>query len=87
MLTYVAIGLIAIAVLGILALLIYYRVKQKRYMQNAALFNKDKLLVKERTNYKELFDKIYQSVYLTFVKMPIIKNIWKMVLYSIKTNY
>lgn len=73
MLTYVAIGLIAIAVLGILALLIYYRVKQKRYMQNAALFNKDKLLVKERTNYKELFDKIYQSVYLTFVKMPILK--------------
>ena len=73
MLTYVAIGLIAIAVLGILALLIYYRIKQKRYMKNAVLFNKDKLLVKERTNYKELFDRVYQSIYLTFVKMPIIK--------------
>ena len=39
MLTYVAIGLIAIAVLGILALLIYYRIKQKKYMKNAVLFN------------------------------------------------
>ena len=73
MLTYVAIGLIAIAVVGILALLVFYRIKQKKYMKNAVLFNKDKLLVKERTNYKELFDRVYQSIYLTFVKMPIIK--------------
>lgn len=73
MLTYVAIGLIAVAVIGILALTIYYKILKRKYTKNSALYNKDKLLVKEKTSYKDTFDKLYQTIYLTFVKMPVLK--------------
>lgn len=73
MLTYVAIGLIAVAVIGILALTLYYKILKRKYTKNSALYNKDKLVVKEKTNYKDMFDKFYQTIYLTFVKMPVLK--------------
>ena len=73
MLINVAIGLISVAFVGILALLLYYKILKRKYTKNSALFNKDRLVVREKTSYKDTFDKIYQSVYLTFVKMPIIK--------------
>lgn len=73
MLIRVAIILISVALLGILALLLYYRIVKRKYTKNSALYNKDRLVVKEKTNYKDMFDRVYQSIYLTFVKMPIIK--------------
>lgn len=73
MLTYVAIGLIAVALIGILGLIIYYKLLKRKYTKNSALYNKDKLLVKEKTSYKDTFDKLYQTIYLTFVKMPVLK--------------
>jgi len=73
MLTYVAIGLISVAVIGILALAVYYKLLKRKYTKNSALYNKDKLVVKEKTNYKDMFDRFYQTIYLTFVKMPVLK--------------
>jgi hypothetical protein len=73
MIIRVAIGLIIFALIGILGIAIYYKLLKRKYTKNSALYNKDRLVVKEKNSYKDTFDKIYQTVYLTFVKMPILK--------------
>ena len=71
--TYIAIGLLAFSVIGIVILLLYLKLVKQKYKRNSALFAKEVLLVKNKTSYKDLLDKIFQVVYMTFVKMPIIK--------------
>ena len=73
MIVYIAIGLIVISVVGMLALLLYFRLVKKKYQKNSALFGRDKLVVKNRGNDKDGFDRVFQIVYLTFMKIPIIK--------------
>ena len=73
MILYIAIGLIAISVIGMALLLVYFQLVKRRYKKNSALFSQDQLVVKNRGSVKDGFDRIYQIVYLTFVKMPIIK--------------
>lgn len=71
--TYVAIGLLAFSLIGILVLLLYLKVIKRRYKKNSALFAKDNLMVKNKSSFKDILDRLYQIVYMTFVKMPIIK--------------
>ena len=71
--TYVAIGLLAFSLIGILVLLLYLKVIKHRHKKNSALFAKDNLMVKNRSSFKDILDRLYQIVYMTFVKMPIIK--------------
>lgn len=73
MVTNIAIALIALSVVGLLGVLIYYKLIRRKYRKNSALYNKDRLVVKEKTNYKDIFDKFYQIIYLTFTKMPVLK--------------
>lgn len=73
MIQTIAIGLIAFAVVSLLILFIYYKLVRRKYMKNAALYNKDRLVVKEKKSSKDTFDRLYQIVYMTFVKMPVIK--------------
>ena len=77
MITYVAIGLIVVALLGIIGFGVYYKILKNKYTKNSALFAQDQLVVKEKKNTKDSFDKVFQVVYLTFVKMPIIKYFTK----------
>lgn len=71
--TYIAIGLLAVSVIGITALLVYLRLLKHKYKKNSALFAKDNLVVKNKSSFKDIFDRLYQMVYMTFVKMPVIK--------------
>lgn len=71
--TYIAIGLLAFSIIGITVLLIYLRMVKHKYKKNSALFAKDNLVVKNKTSFKDAFDRLFQIVYMTFVKMPIIK--------------
>jgi len=71
--TYIAIGLLAVSVIGITVLLVYLRLLKHKYKKNSALFAKDNLVVKNKSSFKDLFDRLYQMVYMTFVKMPVIK--------------
>lgn len=71
--TYIAIGLLAFSVIGITALLVYLRLLKNKYKNNSALFAKENLVVKSKSSYKDIFDRLYQIVYMTFVKMPILK--------------
>lgn len=71
--TYIAIGLLAVSVIGITVLLVYLRLLKHKYKKNSALFAKDNLIVKNKSSFKDIFDRLYQMVYMTFVKMPVIK--------------
>lgn len=71
--TKIAIGLLIFSVVGIVALLGYYSIIKRKYKKNSALYSKDNLLVKNKSNFKDIFDRIFQVVYITFVKMPILK--------------
>lgn len=71
--TYVAIGLLAFSLIGILVLLLYLRIIKHKYKKNSALFAKDNLMVKNKSSFKDILDRLYQIVYMTFVKMPVIK--------------
>ena len=73
MITKIAIGLVVFSVVCIIALFIYYSIIKKKYKKNSALYAKDNLVVKNKVNFKDFFDKLFQIVYLTFVKMPVIK--------------
>lgn len=71
--TKIAIGLLVISFVGIIALIIYFSLVKRRYTKNSALFTKDTLVIKEKSSIKDIFDRVYQIIYLTYVKMPIIK--------------
>src|SRR5574344_39776 len=82
--TTIAIGLLVISSLGIVGLLIYLRIVKHKYNKNSALFAKDKLVVKNRSNPKDIFDKVFQVVYLTFIKMPILSYYSKKTLLNLE---
>lgn len=71
--TYIAIGLLGFSIIGVVALLVYLKLLKNKYKRNSALFAKDNLVVKNKVNPKDAFDKLFQMVYMTFVKMPVIK--------------
>lgn len=68
-----AIALIVISVLGLGGLAVYYFIIKKKYSNNTLLFSKDKLLLKNKSGIKEALDSLYQMIYLTFIKMPVLK--------------
>ncbi len=68
-----AIALIVISVLGMGGLALYYFYIKKKYSGNAILSSKDQLLLKNKTGIKEALDSLYQMIYLTFIKMPVLK--------------
>lgn len=71
--TNIAIVLIVVSVIGLASLLIYYTLLKKKYSKSTILYAKDTLVVKNKVSFKETFDKLYQVLYMTFVKMPLLK--------------
>ncbi len=69
----IAIGLILFSVIGLVIALIIYIIFRNKYKKNKSLYTKDVLVVKNKTGYKEIFDRIFQTIYLTFVRMPVLK--------------
>ena len=70
---YIVGGMILFATLALLATFIFYKATKKKYAKNSKLFQKDQIVVKNKTSIRDIFDRIYQSAYLVFVKIPIVK--------------
>lgn len=71
--TNIAIVLIVVSLIGLVGLLAYYTILKRKYSSNSILQSKDTLVIKNKVNFKDTFDKLYQVMYMTFVKMPIMK--------------
>lgn len=69
----IAIILLSISFVGMLLLGLYYLITKKKYNKNSLLYTKDELLLKRKSGFKETFDSLYQVIYLTFIKMPVLK--------------
>ena len=79
MIIYVAIGLAAFSVVGILALLLYFSMVKKKYKKNSALFQKDQIVVKKKTSFSDQFDRIFQVFYIVCISMPFLSYYTKKV--------
>ena len=74
---YIVGGMVGFAVIGLLAVIIYYQATKKKYAKNSKLFQKDQIVVKNKSSMRDVFDKIYQTAYLVLVKIPIVKHYTK----------
>ena len=77
---YIIGGMVGFALIGLLAVLLYYNITKKKYAKNRKLYQKDQIVVKNKTSIRDIFDRIYQTAYLVLTKIPIIK------LYTKKTR-
>ncbi len=73
MIVYIAIGLVAFSVVGMAALLIYFNMMKKKYKKNSALFQKDQIVVKKKTSFSDIFDRVYQAFYIICISIPVVK--------------
>ena len=69
----IIIFLVIFAAIILAATMVFYFRTKKNYKKNKTLYEKDQLKVKDKKLSKDTFDRIFQSSYLVFVKMPIIK--------------
>ena len=73
MIVYIAAGLAGFAVIGIIAVLIYYSMVKKKYKNNSALFQKDQIVISKKSSFLDIFDRVYQSFYVICIAMPVVK--------------
>lgn len=73
MIVKVAIGLAVFSVVGILALLVYFSMMKKKYKKNSALFQKDQIVVKKKTSFSDVFDRVFQIFYIVCISTPVLK--------------
>ena len=74
---YIIGGMIGVSTLGLLAVVIYYKATKKKYAANKKLYQKDQIVVKNKTSLRDLYDRIFQISYLVLVKIPIVKHYTK----------
>lgn len=69
----IAIALLVVSAVALVVLIGYYLIMKKKRKGNRDLMVKDAIVIKNKGNGKDVFDRVYQMVYLTYTKMPIIK--------------
>lgn len=74
---YIIGGMVGVATIGLLAVVIYYNATKKKYAKNQKLYQKDQIVVKNKTSLRDVFDRVYQTAYLILVKIPIVKHYTK----------
>ena len=75
---FLIVGLmLGISTVGMLALVIYYSATKKKYAKNSRLNQKDQIVVKNKSSFGDLLDRLYQVMYLIFAKIPIINHYTK----------
>jgi len=74
---YIIGGMVGVATVGLLAVVIYYNATKKKYAKNQKLYQKDQIVVKNKTSLRDVFDRVYQTAYLILVKIPIVKHYTK----------
>ena len=72
MVVYIAIGIIAISIIGLGGLIFYYHNVKKKYAANSKLYQKDQIEIKNKSGYKDILDVVFQNFYLVSLKIPIL---------------
>jgi len=69
---YIVGGMVGFAFLGLLAIVIYYLSTKKKYAKNKKLYQKDQIVVKNKTSIKDVFDRVFQVAYLVLLRIPVV---------------
>lgn len=69
---YIAGALIGVSFLGLIGVVIYYLIIKRKYAKNKVLYKKDQIVIKNKSSFKDIFDKIFQTFYLVALKIPVI---------------
>lgn len=70
---YYVIGImLGFGVLMMIGLLVYYQVTKKKYAKNKVLYKKDQIVIKNKSSFKDILDRVYQTFYIVSLKIPVI---------------
>lgn len=72
MVYYIIGAMVGVALLGLIGVVVYYQVTKKKYAKNKVLYKKDQIVIKNKSSFKDIFDKIFQTFYLVALKIPVI---------------
>ena len=72
MVYYIIGAMVGVALLGLIGVVVYYQVTKKKYAKNKVLYKKDQIVIKNKSSFKDVFDKIFQTFYLVALKIPVI---------------
>ena len=73
MVYYIIGAMVGVALLGLIGVVVYYQVTKKKYAKNKVLYKKDQIVIKNKSSFKDVFDKIFQTFYLVALKIPVIR--------------
>ena len=70
---YYVIGImLGVGVLMMVGLLVYYQKTKKKYAKNKVLYKKDQIVIKNKSSFKDITDKLFQTFYIVSLKIPVI---------------
>lgn len=72
MIYYVIGGMVGFSVLALIGVLIYYKLVKRKYAKNQILYKKDQIVIKNKSSFKDIFDRVFQTFYIVALKIPII---------------
>jgi len=61
-----------LGVLMMVGLLVYYQITKKKYAKNKVLYKKDQIVIKNKSSFKDVIDRVYQTWYIVSLKIPVI---------------
>lgn len=69
---YIVAAMIGVSFLGLVGVIVYYQITKRKYAKNKVLYKKDQIVIKNKSSFKDIFDKIFQTFYLVALKIPVI---------------
>lgn len=72
MVYYIIGAMVGVALLGLIGVIVYYQLTKRKYAKNKVLYKKDQIVIKNKSSFKDIFDKIFQTFYLVALKIPVI---------------
>lgn len=72
MVYYIIGAMVGVSLLGLIGVIVYYQITKKKYAKNKVLYKKDQIVIKNKSSFKDIFDKVFQTFYLVALKIPVV---------------
>lgn len=72
MVYYIIGAMVGVSLLGLIGVIVYYQVTKKKYAKNKTLYKKDQIVIKNKSSFKDVFDRIFQAFYIIALKIPVV---------------
>jgi len=69
---YIIGGMLGFGIIMLLVVVVYYLRTKKKYAKNKVLYKKDQIVIKNKSSFKDITDKIFQTFYIVSLKIPVV---------------